>query len=53
MPDQVEQEFSKYEPNKAPTIKHGGNDAIHDGIVTESSPEKNTSRVPGAGQDGL
>lgn len=27
-----------YDPNSAPVTKHGGNDAIHDGIETNQSP---------------
>lgn len=27
--------YSKYDPTNAPVTKHGGNEAIHDGVVTE------------------
>ena len=34
--------YSKYDPSGAPVMKHGGNDAKHDGVV--SSGEKYPNR---------
>ena len=31
--------YSKYDAGSAPQVNNGGNDAIHDGVTTEQSPE--------------
>lgn len=30
--------YTKYEPKGAPVKRHGGNKAIHDGVVTHENP---------------
>lgn len=49
---------TKYGAENAPVIQNGGNDAIHNGVVTEQSPYKtsapNTSEgIPGAKGKGM